>query len=160
MTKFSASEPVSVDPSRLLAAFAQLRDPRAGRGVRYQFAHLVLTMVCSVLAGAKTLVEMAEWAADTARTELTACGIGAPHATTLARVFERLESNAFDLLAADWAQDLGRPAAIAVDGKEMRGAKNGSGSRIRLSSIEQNTNAVLAKVALGEKATRFCSSRC
>ena len=154
--QFSAAEPVLVDPSRVLAALAELPDPRARRGIRYQFAHLVLIMVCSVLAGAKTLVEMAEWAADTARTELAACGIGAPHATTLARVFERLDSDAFDLLAADWAQGLGRPVAIAVDGKEMRGAKNGTGSRVHLlAAIDQDTHAVLAQVAVGEKSNEI-----
>ncbi|EMQ99564.1 transposase family protein [Paeniglutamicibacter gangotriensis] len=94
--QFSAGEPILVDPSRVLAALAQLPDPRARRGVRYQFAHLVLIMLCSVFAGARTLVEMAEWAADTARTELASCGIGAPHATILARVFEQLDSDAFD----------------------------------------------------------------
>ena len=59
---------------------------------------------------------MAEWAADTARTELAACGIGAPHVTVLARVLERSDCDAFDLLAGDWSQRLGRPVAIAVDG--------------------------------------------
>lgn len=87
----------------MLSALTQLPNPRARRGLRYQFARLVLIMLCSVLAGAKTLVEMAEWAADTTRTELAARGIDTPHATTLARVFERLDSDAFVLLAADWA---------------------------------------------------------
>lgn len=154
--QFSVPEPVVLDPSSVLAALAQLPDPRARRGVRHQFAHLVLIMVCSVLAGAKSLVEMAEWAADTARTELAACGIGTPHATTLARVLERLDSDAFDLLAGDWAQGLGRPVAIAVDGKEMRGAKNGKGSRVHLlAAIDQDTHAVLGQVAVGEKSNEI-----
>lgn len=43
--------------------------------------------------------------------------------------------------------------AIAVDGKEMRGAKNGKGSRVHLlSAIDQDTHAVLAQVAVGEKS--------
>lgn len=154
--QFSTSEPVVLDPGCVLVALAGLPDPRARRGVRHQFAHLLLIMVCSVLAGAKTLVEMAEWAADTARTELAACGIGTPHATTLARVLERLDSDAFDLLAGDWAQGLGRPVAIAVDGKEMRGAKNGKGSRVHLlSAIDQDTHAVLGQVAVGEKSNEI-----
>lgn len=154
--QFSVPGPVVLDPNSVLEALADLPDPRARRGVRHQFAHLMLIVVCSVLAGAKTLVEMAEWAADTARTELATCGIGTPHATTLARVLERLDSDAFDLLAGDWAQSLGRPVAIAVDGKEMRGAKNGKGSRVHLlSAIDHETNAVLGQVAVGEKSNEI-----
>lgn len=99
---------------------------------------------------------MAEEAADTARTELSTCGIGTPHATTLARVFERLDSDAFDLLAGDWDQTQGRPVAIAVDGKEMRGAKNDKGSRVHLlAAIDHDTHAVLGQVTVGEKSNEI-----
>lgn len=110
--QFDGLDPVNLDPQEVLAALAGLPDPRARRGVRHSFAHLLVIMVFSMVAGAKTLVEMAEWASDTARTELAAHGIGAPHATTLARVLGRLDAAAMDLLVSDWAQRIGSPVAI------------------------------------------------
>ena len=154
--QFDGLDPVNIDPREVLAALAGLPDPRAKRGIRHSFAHLLVIMVCSVVAGAKTLVEMAEWAADTARTELAAHGIGAPHATTLARVLERLDAPAMDLMVSDWVQKIGNPVAIAVDGKEMRGAKNGKGTRVHLlAAINQDTHAVLAQVSVAEKTNEI-----
>lgn len=154
--QFNGVQPVILNPDEVLAALVDLPDPRARRGVRHHFAHLLVIMVCSVVAGAKTMVEMAEWASDTARTELASHGIGTPHATTLARVFERLDAATMDLLVSDWAQALGKPTAIAVDGKELRGAKNGKGTRVHLmAAINQDTGAVLAQVSVSEKTNEI-----
>ena len=122
--EFATTGSVEIDPGKVLAALSGLKDSRKKRGVRHRFAHLLVIMVCSVVAGASTLVEMAEWATDTARDQLAALGIGAPHATTLARVFQRLDADALDRLAGAWAQGMTDVAAIAIDGKEVRGAKN------------------------------------
>lgn len=158
--QFVRLDPVNIDPHEILAALAGLPDPRDKSGVRHSFAHLLVIMVCSVVAWAKTLVELAEWAADTARTELAAHGIGTPHATTLACVLERLDAPAVDLMVSDWAQKIGNPVEIAVDGKEMCGAKNGNGTRIRLlAAINQDTNAVLAQVSVAEEPMKSRPSR-
>ncbi len=109
-------------------------------------------MVCSVLAGATTLVEMAEWAADTARDQPAGLGIGGPHATTPGPVFERLNADDLDRLAGAWSQASTTVSAVAIDGKEVRGAKNGGGSRVHLlASIDQATGAVPAQVSVAEK---------
>ncbi|MGN5734290.1 transposase family protein [Arthrobacter psychrochitiniphilus] len=76
--EFALTGPVEIDPGKVLAALADLQDPRKKRGVRHRFAHLLVIMVCSVVAGATSLVEMAEWTADTARDQLAALGIGSP----------------------------------------------------------------------------------
>ena len=44
-------------------------------------------------------MEMAEWAAATSREQLSGLGIGAPHATTLGRAFQRLDAELLDQLA-------------------------------------------------------------
>ncbi|WP_427018304.1 ISAs1 family transposase [Pseudarthrobacter sp. P1] len=129
-----------------------LPDPRKKRGVRHRFAHLLVIMVCSVLAGATSLVEMAEWAADTARDQLAVLGIGTPHATTLGRVLERLDADLLDRLAGSWVQAAATVTAVAIDGKEVRGAKNGGGTRVHLlSGIDQGTGAVLMQQNVAEK---------
>jgi len=150
--EFATVGPVEIDPGKVLIALSELKDPRKKRGVRHRFAHLLVIMVCSVLAGAASLVEMAEWAADTARDQLAALGIGAPHATTLARVLQRLDADALDRLAGTWAPEMTGVATIAIDGKEVRGAKNGGGARVHLlSGIDQATGAVLVQENVSEK---------
>lgn len=150
--EFTTVGPVVLDPGKVLAGLCGLPDPRKKRGVRYPFAHLLVIMVCSVLAGAKSLVEMAEWATHTAQDPLAALGIRAPHATTLARVLQRLDADALDQLAGAWAQSMTQATAIAIDGKEVRGAKNGGGTRIHLlAGIDQATGAVLVQQNVSEK---------
>lgn len=150
--EFAVQGPVEIDPGTVLSALCALPDPRRKRGVRHRFAHLLVIMVCSVLAGATSLVEMAEWAADTARDQLAALGIGAPHATTLGRVLERLDADLLDRLAGAWAQAATTATAVAIDGKEVRGAKNGGGTRVHLlSGIDQATGAVLVQQNVAEK---------
>ncbi|MDJ0315362.1 transposase family protein [Arthrobacter sp. H35-D1] len=150
--EFARTGPVEIDPGRILAALCHLPDPRKKRGVRHRFAHLLVIMVSSVLAGTTTLVAMAEWAADTAREQLAELGIGAPHATTLARVLQRFDADALDRLIGAWAQGMTSVAAIAIDGMEVRGAKNGGGSRIHLlAGIDHTTGAVLVQDNVSEK---------
>ncbi|NVN00691.1 transposase family protein [Arthrobacter sp. SDTb3-6] len=55
--EFATIRAVEIDPGKVLAALSGLRDPRKKRGVRHRFAHLLVIMVCSVLAGATSLVE-------------------------------------------------------------------------------------------------------
>ena len=99
---------------------------------------------------------MAEWAADTARDQLAVLGIGAPHATTLGRVFERLDADVLDRLAGAWAQAATALSAVALDGKEVRGAKNGGGTRVHLmAAIDHGTGAVLGQVSGAEKSNEI-----
>ncbi|MDJ0316169.1 ISAs1 family transposase [Arthrobacter antibioticus] len=150
--EFATKEPVGIDPGKVLAGLCELPDPRKKGGIRYPFAHLLVIIVCSVLSGAKSLVEMAEWATDTARVPLAGLGIRAPHATTLARVLQRLDADALDRLAGAWAQSMTEVTAIAIDGKEVRGAKNGGGTKVHLlAGIDQATGAVLVQQNVSAK---------
>lgn len=51
-------------PADLVAALADVADPRARRGVRHRCATVLALGVCAVLAGAKTFIAIGEWAAD------------------------------------------------------------------------------------------------
>ncbi len=152
IAEFALDGRVEVEPGKVLAALSELKDPRKKRGVRHRFAHLLVIMVCSVVAGSTSLVEMAEWAADTTRDQLAALGIGSPHATKLGRVLHRVDADMLDRLAGSWAQSMTGVAAIAVDGKEVRGAKNGSGPRVYLlAGTDHGTGAVLVQQNVEEE---------
>lgn len=136
----------------MLAALGSVPDPRYRRGVRHPVEGLLVIAICAVAAGARSFAAMAQCAADTAAGLLGELGIGAPHPATLGRVLSRIDAEALDTVLARWAQARTKPSVIAVDGKEVRGAKNGGGTTIRLlSALEHESSVVLAQVEVGEK---------
>lgn len=112
--------------------------------------------VCAVAAGARSFAAIAEWAGDTAAVLLAQLGVGAPHASTIRRTLSRLDAEALDTALGRWAQAATTPAVIAVDGKEVRGAKNGRGTTVHLlSTLDHDSAAVLAQVDVGVKTNEI-----
>ena len=58
------TEPFADDRPGVLAVLGQLPDPRKPRGVRHRLSAVVGLAVGAVLAGARSFVAIAEWAAD------------------------------------------------------------------------------------------------
>ncbi|MCT9011895.1 transposase family protein, partial [Streptomyces rhizosphaerihabitans] len=58
----------------LLDCLAAVPDPRRAKGRRHPLAFVLALAACAVLAGAKSLAAIAEWAADAPTTALTALG--------------------------------------------------------------------------------------
>ena len=48
--EFATTGPAEIDPGKVLAAPCELTDRRKKRGIRHLFAHLLVIMVCSVMA--------------------------------------------------------------------------------------------------------------
>jgi hypothetical protein len=59
----------------LLADLAQLPDPRRRRGRRHALAGVLGVAACAVLAGARSLAAIGEWAADAPAPVLAALGV-------------------------------------------------------------------------------------
>ncbi|MET3919913.1 putative transposase YbfD/YdcC [Arthrobacter sp. UYEF20] len=115
--------------------------------------------ICAVLTGAKSFAEIADWAADTGREPLANAGISVPHVTTLQRVLAKIDGDVFDTAFGVWVIAQVKPKVIAIDGKEVRGAKNGGGGRVHLmAAVDHGTGTVLGQVSIGVKTneiTRF-----
>ena len=116
------------DPPGLLAVLAKVADPRCRRGVRYRLAVILALGVCAVLAGARSFIAIAEWAADADAETLARLGVtgAVPSESTFRRTLQRLDADAFDDLAGRWAARRTTPGqkerrVIAVDGKTLRG---------------------------------------
>jgi predicted transposase YbfD/YdcC len=143
------------DPARpdelpdLLDRLGRLPDPRRPRGRRHPLLYVLALAACGVLAGAKSLTAIAEWAADAPDQILFNCGAAlrdpdrpyrAPSEATVRRVLQRIDGDAFDAAIGGWLtaratasraadQDKHPPplpsrpvrAAVAVDGKSLRG---------------------------------------
>jgi DDE_Tnp_1-associated len=119
----------AADPPGLLAMLARVADPRCRRGVRYRLAVILGLAVCAVLAGARSFTAIAEWAAGADQDTLQGPGVtgAVPSESTFRRILQRLDADAFDDLAGQWAAQHtapgpGRRRVIAVDGKTLRGS--------------------------------------
>jgi predicted transposase YbfD/YdcC len=136
----------------LLVVLAAVADPRARRGRRHRLVSVLAVAVCAVLAGARSYVAMAEWAADlpiSVRVRLglgrAGRGRGCPSESTIRRILQAVDPDALDRALCDWlachpaasppvmtptspgrtATSPGRTMwrAVAVDGKTARGSR-------------------------------------
>jgi predicted transposase YbfD/YdcC len=161
---------VRVDPAAagpcLLEAFALVPDPRARRGVRHRLVTVLAVSVCAVLAGARSLIAIAEWAADLPEQVRGAVGIvaGPPCESTIRRVLGALDADRLDTVMGAWAAgQLPAPVgrrAVAVDGKTLRGsALTGSdqarSARHLLAAVDHDTRTVLGQVDVDGKTNEI-----
>ncbi|MBB2997466.1 ISAs1 family transposase [Paeniglutamicibacter cryotolerans] len=141
-----------VTPETVFAALASFPDPRKPRGIRHPLAWIMAATLCAVLTGAKTFAAIADWAAHAAETSLPGTGFKAPHVTTFQRVLARVDADAFDRVLGMWMQTQVEAPVIAIDGKEVRGAKNGGGDRVHLmAALDHESRTVLGQVEVGIK---------
>jgi DDE_Tnp_1-associated len=100
----------------LLAVLAKVTHPRHRRGVRHRLAVVLGLAVCAVLAGARSFVAIAEWAADADEETLARLGVtgAVPCESTIRRALQRLDADAFDDLAGRWAAQRTAPGRGCV----------------------------------------------
>jgi predicted transposase YbfD/YdcC len=141
-------------------------DPRRAKGRRHPLAFVLALAACAVLAGAKSLTAIAEWATDAPTTVLIALGgpsrepIGptAPAEATVRRVLQRIDGDALDDAIAAWlaSRDPDPPPpgqgpvdqhrrSLAVDGKTVRGARRADGTQVHLLAAMTGTGLVTAQ---------------
>jgi hypothetical protein len=110
----------------LLAAFAEVPDPRKPRGRRHPLPALLALSTAAMLSGARSLYAIAQWGRLQRPEVLGALGFtrdSSPCVATLHRAFKALEAPAFEAALSRWAQgQLGDGwEAVALDGKALRG---------------------------------------
>ena len=151
------------DAPGLLEVLARATDPRHRRGVRHRLAVILSLAVCAVLAGARSFTAIAEWAADADQDTLRALGVAGavPSESTFRRVLQRLDADAFDDLAGQWAARRTAPGpgarrVIAVDGKTLRGSGHGEqDSRHLLAAFDHAHGVVLGQVDVDTKTNEI-----
>jgi predicted transposase YbfD/YdcC len=146
------------DTPGLLAYLATIHDPRRACGRRHPLAAILAMAAAAVLAGARSVTAIAEWAADAPQPVRAALGARrdgpdhwvVPAEATIRRTLERLDPTALAAVLGTWLAGRDRPAqrrrAVAVDGKTLRGAKRGDGRQVHLlAAMDHATRAVLAQ---------------
>jgi predicted transposase YbfD/YdcC/ribosomal protein L12E/L44/L45/RPP1/RPP2 len=152
----------------LLDALAGVPDPRSARGVRHGVLAVLLVSACAVLTGARSFVAIAEYAHDAGHAVLRLLGIApvAPHESTIRRLLQQLDPVAVDAALSSWAcaqlaaraaapgtPDRERRRVWALDGKTVRGARDGEGGQVHLVSVlDHDSGAVLAQVQVDAKS--------
>jgi predicted transposase YbfD/YdcC len=142
----------------LLAYLATIPDPRAPRGRRHPLIAILAVAAAAVLAGARSVTAIAEWAADTPQSVRAALGArhdrpghySVPAETTIRRTLGRLDPQALATAVGAWLGDRDRlqrqrRRAIAVDGKTLRGAKHDGRPVHLLACMDHTTRAVLTQ---------------
>lgn len=151
--------PGTEDLPSLRQALSSVPDPRARRGVRYPFADLLLVFVAAVLCGAKSLTMITEWAVRAHRSRRLFDSGRVPSLATIHRLIAAIDPVALDTAIGAWISAR-TPAtglrAIAVDGKEVRGAKKASGQKIFLmAALDHHAGTVLAQEAIDMKTNEI-----
>ena len=147
----------------VLPVLAAVPDPRARRGVRHRLAVILGLAVCAVLAGARSFVAIAEWAADADQATLDGLGVTGvvPCESTFRRVLQSLDADALDDAAGAWAQQRTAPSRggrrlVAVDGKTLRGsAVAGQPGRHLLAALDHARGVVLGQVGVLAKTNEI-----
>ena len=114
----------------LLSIFSRLEDPRRGPAKRYGLSEIIVMAICAVLCGADDWVEVADWCEDEG--EWLKGFLDLPHGTpshdTFGDVFRVLDPDVFESCFREWIGGLVGVVKdiIALDGKTVRGSKDGS----------------------------------
>lgn len=159
----AAVGPVDADRVTVLSVLASVADPRARRGIRHGLSTILAVAVCAVLAGARSFVAIAEWAADAdaqTREQLGITGV-VPCESTIRRTLQSLDADAFDNQVGAWAQQRTTPPPdrrrlIAVDGKTLRGSRSGDDvGRHLLAALDHTHGVVLGQVDVEAKTNEI-----
>jgi predicted transposase YbfD/YdcC len=153
--------PIALAPDQcrsLLDDLAKLTDPRKPRGRRHALGAVLAVAVAAVLAGARSLTAIGEWAADAPQPVLAALGVRLhplrriyrpPGEATVRRVLARVDPDALDLVIGRWLADQQAPPAlawrqgVAVDGKTLRGSGHHGSSQVHLLAAMDHTSRVV-----------------
>lgn len=138
-----------------------LPDPRGRRGRRHELATVLAVALAAVLAGAKSLAGIADWAGDQPGWVLARVGVRRrpPSVSTIRRVLLLVDPDIVDAVLHAWLAAMAPPPpvpaafrAVAVDGKTCRGAVGLDGSGVHLFSIvEHGTGVPLGQVLAPSK---------
>jgi predicted transposase YbfD/YdcC len=144
----------------LLAYLATIADPRRRAGRRHPLVAILGLAAAAVVAGARSIAAIAEWAADTPQPVRAAFGArrdpltghwAIPTEATIRRTLGRLDAEALATAIGAWLSDRDRHAqrrrAVAVDGKTLRGARRApNGRQVHLlAAMDHATRAVLTQ---------------
>jgi hypothetical protein len=150
----------------LPAAFAAIPDPRKRRGQRYDLPFLLTCLVAALLCDCNSLEAVGRWTRDHRRVLARVCGPRqhlTPTGSLYRRLLPRLSVAHVERALASWVQQT-RPlrdrAAVALDGKTVRGARTPTQAAPPLLSVSTHTTQeTLVQVRVDDKTNEIGDPR-
>jgi len=149
----------------LLERLEQVTDPRKRRGIRHSHVSILAIAICACLAGARSFVAIAEWAADLGQDLLRKLRCRRdpktgryvpPSEPTIRRVLQSVDADEVDRIVGDWLADQCDDDAVAVDGKTLRGSKRKDGKPVHLiAALLHNQGVVLSQTEVDSKSNEI-----
>jgi predicted transposase YbfD/YdcC len=142
--------------------FGDLPDPRSDHGKRYPLTALITVAICAVVCGAEDWVGVAAFGRakrDWFETFLDLPG-DTPCHDTFARVFARLDPDAFEACFRSWTAALAGVlcGAVAIDGKTLRRSFDTAAGKAAIHMISAWAGAhglVFGQLAVDEKSNEI-----
>jgi Transposase len=164
----------------LVDRFARIDDPRQTRWVEHPLAAVLALCAGAVVAGMRSFTAIASWVSDVpadllaglyARCDPTLAVARPPSKGTIWRVVTDLDPAQADAAIGAWLlQRAGQPTAegdkpadgappglgeLALDGKTVRGAKDGDGNQVHLLAAMTHSGLVVGQVEVGAKTNEI-----
>jgi hypothetical protein len=139
----------------LVARLGRITDPRRRRGVRHPQAAILAVAIAAVLAGARSFLAIGEWAASQSQESLQRLGCRwhagqrrfiPPSEPTIRRNMQTVAPDQLDRELGAWLTEQCAHLAVAMDGKQLRGAVRPDGGRVHLvAALAHQAGVVLAQ---------------
>lgn len=145
----------------LIDALTTTLDPRRRAGRRHSLVSILSIAACAMLSGARGYQGIHQWASKLTlaqRKKLRCRNNTLPSEPTLRRVLQSLAPDLFDRTVGDWLLSpiVLKSRAIAVDGKTLRGSRDGEKRAIHLlSALLHEERVVVAQRSVGEKTNEI-----
>ena len=154
----------------LLEYLAKVADHRKPKGIRHNLAAILVVIVVARLSGANSVYAAAQFAASMPQEALRRCGIRCnkrlgrylpPSHKTIKRTIRAVDAAAADAQMCAWLRAEAAAGRlnwrhIAVDGKTVRGARDGDGKAPHLlAAYDVNAGAVLGQDSVGAKTNEI-----
>ncbi len=141
--------------------FAELQDPRREtKNKLHKLTDIVLIVLCAVLSGVEDWVGMEDFAEEKEEWFRTFLELpnGVPSHDTLSNVFGRLNPKAFAEVFPRWVS-AALPSLsgqqVCLDGKTLRGSRDGDKAIHLMSAFAAEARWVLAQQAVGDKTNEI-----
>ena len=154
-------------PQPLIEVFAEIPDFRRCRGKRHPLPAMLSLACCAMLCGYRSYSAIAEWGHNYGTRIAQALGFthNTPCAATLHTVFRHVERDTLEAKLGAWAEQVvvslptapsAGEAAIALDGKTLRGSrKQGAPGVHLLSALSHRLGLTLAQQAVDDKTNEI-----
>jgi hypothetical protein len=147
--------------------FGQLKDCRRGHGLHHRVSSTLACAATATLLGAGSYQGFEDICKRLTRRQLRALGCYydrdndryvPPSDTTFYRVLKMVEADEFEAIVAAWLleQEIAQLDRLAVDGKVLRGSKQGQGKPLALlSAVTCQLRTTLRSVQIAEKSNEI-----